>query len=132
MSMAVSLESRVPFLDKEMVELAFEVPDRLKVRDGVSKWILKNIAERYVPADAVYRPKEGFSVPLKHWIAGAYRGLMDELLSADRIRQEGIFEWPELERMKHEHLSGRQNHSHRLWTVMMFQAWQDRWLRHGT
>lgn len=128
MSMAVSLESRVPFLDKEMVELAFEVPDRLKIRDGVSKWILKRIAERYLPREAVYRPKEGFSVPLKHWIAGAYLGLMEELLSAQRIRREGIFEWPEIERLKTEHLAGRRNHSHQLWAIMMFQAWQDRWL----
>jgi asparagine synthase (glutamine-hydrolysing) len=131
MSMAVSLESRVPFLDKEMVELAFQVPDRLKIRRGVSKWILKRIAERYLPVEAVYRPKEGFSVPLKHWIAGAYRGLMDELLSENRIRQEGIFEWAEVERLKREHLSGRRNHSHQLWGVMMFQAWQDRWLRNA-
>ena len=129
MSMAVSLESRVPFLDKEMVELAFAVPDSLKIRNGVSKWILKKIAERYIPADAVYRPKEGFSVPLKHWIAGAYRGLMDELLSAERIRRDGIFEWAEISRLKQEHLRGRRNHSHTLWGLMMFQAWQDRWLR---
>jgi asparagine synthase (glutamine-hydrolysing) len=129
MSMAVSLESRVPYLDKEIVELAFQVPDRLKIRDGTSKWILKKIAERYIPKAAVYRPKEGFSVPLKHWIADAYRGLMDELLSAERIRREGIFEWPEVERLRNEHLSGRRNHAHQLWAIMMFQAWQDRWLR---
>jgi asparagine synthase (glutamine-hydrolysing) len=129
MSMAVSLEARVPFLDKEMVELAFSLPDRLKVRGGVSKWILKRLAERYVPADAVYRPKEGFSAPIKNWIAGPCRGLMDELLSERRIRQEGLFDWPELRRMRNEHVHGRRNHSHQLWAIMMFQAWQDRWLR---
>ena len=90
MSMAVSLESRVPFLDKAMVELAFQVPDQLKVRGGVSKWILKRIAERYIPREAVYRPKEGFSVPLKHWIAGAYRGLMEELLSEQLLQMVGL------------------------------------------
>lgn len=129
MSMAVSLESRVPFLDKEVVELAFQVPDRLKIRAGVSKWILKRIAERHLPAEAVYRPKEGFSVPLKHWLAGAYRGLMEDLLSDRRLRQDGIFEQSEVDRLRKEHLSGRRNHSHQLWAVMMFQAWQDRWLR---
>ena len=128
MSMAVSLESRVPYLDKEIVELAFQVPDRLKIRDGVSKWILKRIAERYIPREAVYRPKEGFSVPLKHWIAETYRGLMDELLSEHRIRQDGFFEWAEVSRLRAEHLSGRHNHSHQLWGIMMFQAWQERWL----
>jgi len=129
MSMAVSLESRVPFLDKEMVELAFQVPDGLKIRGGVSKWILKRIAERHVPRDVVYRPKEGFSVPLKHWITGAYRSLLEELLSEQRVRGEGIFDWAEVRRLKSEHLSGRRNHSHSLWAMMMFQAWQDRWLR---
>lgn len=129
MSMAVSLESRVPFLDKEMVELAFHMPDDLKIRHGVTKWILKRIAERCLPAADVYRPKEGFSAPLKHWIAGAYRGLMDELLSVPRIEQDGIFRWQEVARLRDEHLSGRRNHSHQLWTIMMYQAWQDRWLR---
>jgi asparagine synthase (glutamine-hydrolysing) len=130
MSMAVSLESRVPFLDKEIVELAFQVPDRLKLRGRETKWLLKRIAERYVPRTAIYRPKEGFSVPLKHWISGAYRGLMmDELLAERRVREEGLFRWDEVSRLRAEHLSGRRNHSHQLWALMMFQAWQDRWLR---
>jgi asparagine synthase (glutamine-hydrolysing) len=129
MSMAVSLEARVPFLDREMVELAFAMPDRLKARGGVSKWALKRVAERYVPSDAVHRPKEGFSAPLKNWISGACRGLLDELLSEQRIRREGIFDWTALERMRDAHLNGRRNYSHQLWGVMMFQAWQDRWLR---
>lgn len=130
MSMAVSLETRVPFLDKEVVELAFQVPDSLKIRDGQSKWILKKIAERYLPMASVYRPKEGFSVPLKHWIMSGNRGLMEELLSQRRIEDGAIFSWPEIERLKAEHLAGRRNHSHQLWAMMMFHAWQDRWL-HG-
>jgi asparagine synthase (glutamine-hydrolysing) len=129
MSMAVSLEARVPFLDREMVELAFAVPDRLKIRGGVSKWILKRVAERYVPADAVYRPKEGFSVPLKRWLAGSHRHLLEELLAPARLREEGVFAVAEVERLKREHLSGRRNHSHQLWAIMVFQAWRDRWLK---
>ena len=129
MSMAVSLESRVPFLDKEIVELAFQVPERLKIRNGTSKWILKKIAERYVPRAAIYRPKEGFSVPIKHWLANRYRGLLDESLSAERIKADGIFQWDTVARLKREHLEGRCNHSHQLWSMMVFQAWQDRWLK---
>jgi asparagine synthase (glutamine-hydrolysing) len=131
MSMAVSLESRVPFLDRELVELAFQVPDRLKIRDGVSKWILKRVAERYIPRETAWRPKEGFSVPLKQWLVGAYRELMEELLGESRIRGDGVFEWDEIARLRNEHLAGRRNHSHQLWAVMMFQCWQDRWLHRG-
>jgi asparagine synthase (glutamine-hydrolysing) len=132
MSMAVSLESRVPFLDREFVELACRVPDRLKIRDGTSKWILKRVAERYIPREVARRPKEGFSVPLKQWLAGAYRELVDELLAESRIRREGLFEWDEIARLRKEHFAGRRNHSHQLWAVMMFQSWQDRWLNGGT
>ena len=131
MSMAVSLESRVPFLDRDVVDLAFEVPDRLKLRGTESKWILKKVAERYVPLGAVYRPKEGFSAPLKHWIAGTYRRLMQELLSADRIERDGVFDWPTVDRLRHEHLEGFANHSHQLWSIMVFQAWKERWLSDG-
>ena len=127
MSMAVSLEARVPFLDKEMVELAFQVPDGLKIRGRETKWLLKRIAERHVPRSAIYRPKEGFSVPLKHWISGPYRDLMEELLAETRIRQEALFDWARVARLRDEHVSGRHNHSHQLWALMMFQAWQDRW-----
>lgn len=128
MSMAVSLETRVPFLDKEVVELAFQVPDSLKIRDGKSKWILKKVAERYLPEEIVNRPKEGFSVPLKHWIKRGKRTLLDELLSRERIESGSIFCWPEVERLKTEHLSGQRNNSHQLWAMMMFHAWQDKWL----
>ncbi len=128
MSMAVSLEARVPLLDREIVELAFEVPDALKIRAGQTKWILKKIAERYLPTASVYRPKEGFSVPLKHWIVSGYRSMMDELLSPQRLREGGIFNASEVERLKAEHLAGRRNHAHQLWAMMMFHAWQDRWM----
>jgi asparagine synthase (glutamine-hydrolysing) len=128
MSMAVSLEARVPLLDKEIVELAFRVPDTLKIRDGETKWILKKIAQRYLPRAGVYRRKEGFSVPLKHWIVTGYRNLMEELLSASRVRDGGIFAWPEVQRLKSEHLAGRRNHAHQLWAMMMFHAWQDKWM----
>lgn len=129
MSMAVSLESRVPFLDLEVMELAFRIPDRLKMRDADSKWILRRVAERHLPAAIANRRKEGFSVPLKNWLSGAYRGLLAQLLDPRRIREEGIFELQAVEKLKREHLSGRRNHSHVLWSLMMFQAWQDQWLR---
>lgn len=127
-SMAVSLEARVPYLDKEVVELAFRMPARLKIRDGQTKWILKNVAERYLPRETVHRPKEGFSAPLKQWLTGRFRTLMEDLLDERQIAQQGLFDAGRVRRLKREHLDGQRNNAHLLWSLMLFQGWQRRWL----
>ncbi len=127
MSMACSLEARVPLLDHELVELAFQVPAELKVRGSRTKILLKRVAARHVPPECVYRPKEGFSIPLKHWLRDGLRPLMEELLSPDRLGREGLFEAGEVDRLKREHLEGRANHSHLLWSLMVFEMWRRRW-----
>jgi len=128
MSMAVSLESRVPLLDKELVELAFRIPDKFKVANGKTKVLLKKIAAKHVPRECVYRPKEGFSIPIKNWLKTRLRPLMEELLNYKNIEQEGLFQPASIEKLKHEHLSGVNNHSHILWSLMVFQDWRRRWL----
>jgi asparagine synthase (glutamine-hydrolysing) len=128
MSMAVSLEARVPMLDLDLVSLAFSLPDRLKISRGTTKVALKQLAARYVPNDCVYRPKEGFSMPVKSWLAGQFRPLMDELLDSKRLDRAGVFRADTVERLKREHLSLRANHSHLLWSLMIFEAWRERWL----
>lgn len=128
MSMANSLEVRVPYLDKEMVELAFQVPGRLKVRNGRTKVLLKKVAERHIPCECVYRPKEGFSIPIKNWLGGRLRPLMEELLSPTTIRREGVFDVAAVEQLKRQHLGGAANHSHVIWSLMVFQAWRKLWL----
>lgn len=127
MSMACSLEARVPLLDHEVVELAFRLPEHLKLRPRITKPGLKRVAARHVPADCVYRPKQGFSVPIKHWLGGALRPRLEELLEPGAIRAEGMFDAPTVERLKQEHLGGRANHSHVLWGLMVFQEWKRRW-----
>jgi len=127
MSMACSLEARVPLLDHELVELAFRVPPHLKVRGGRTKVLLKRIAARHVPPECVYRPKEGFSIPIKHWLAGVLRPLMEDLLDRGRIEADGFFRPGTVERLKREHLAGLDNHSHILWSLMVFQDWRRRW-----
>jgi asparagine synthase (glutamine-hydrolysing) len=127
MSMACSLEVRVPLLDHEVAELAFRLPDRLKVKGGKSKPLLKQITARHVPRECVYRPKEGFSIPIKHWLCGSLRPLMEELLSSDRLGSEGVFRLGTVERLKREHLNGQENHSHILWSLMVFEDWRQRW-----
>ena len=126
--MAVSLEARVPFLDKNLVELAFRVPDRLKVSNRTTKVMLKEIAARHVPANCVYRQKEGFSIPIKNWLGTQFRPLLDELLGSTRVKDAGLFNVATIETLKQQHLSGSANHSHILWSLIVFEAWRDKWL----
>jgi asparagine synthase (glutamine-hydrolysing) len=128
MSMANSLEARVPYLDRELVELAFQVPGTFKVSGGKTKVLLKRAAARYVPRECVYRPKEGFSIPIKTWLNQSLLPVMEELLDSRRISQEGLFQANYVKELKDEHLAGRANHSHVLWSLMVFQAWRRRWL----
>ena len=132
MSMAVSLEARVPLLDKNLVELAFDVPADLKVSGGTTKVLLKKIAARHVPERCVYRQKEGFSIPIKNWLGTQFRPLVDELLGRNRIRDAGLFDVAMVEAFKDQHLSGRFNHSHILWSLIVFEAWRDKWLSSAT
>ena len=131
MSMAVSLEARVPMLDKELVELAFQLPDTLKVHRGRSKILLKQVAARHVPAKCVYRPKEGFSMPVKNWLRGPFRGLLENFLDERRIREAGLFQVETIEQLKTEHMVGSFDHSHVLWALVVFEAWRDKWLCHN-
>jgi asparagine synthase (glutamine-hydrolysing) len=129
MSMAVSLEARVPLLDKELVELAFRIPGALKVAGGKTKVLLKRLASRHVPPECIYRPKEGFSIPIKQWLGTQFRPIMEELLDQGSIDRAGIFRSTTIERLKREHLAGVANHSHVLWSLIVFHAWQRMWLK---
>lgn len=128
MSMANSLEVRVPLLDKELVTMAFDVPPNLKIHRNETKFLLKRIASRHLPKDCIYRRKEGFSIPMKHWLGTRFRPLLEEYLGESRLRRDGLFESSEIARLKHEHLAGSANHSHILWSLIVFHAWKDRWL----
>ena len=128
MSMAASLEARVPYLDVELVELAFRIPDHLKVNRRSTKILLKRVAERHVPRECIYRPKQGFSIPIKQWLGGRLRPLMEDLLNPATLSAQGLFQSGTVARLQHEHLNSKANHSHILWSLMMFQAWRKRWL----
>jgi len=128
MSMANSLEARVPFLDREMVEFAFRVPQRFKLHGGRTKVLLKALAHSRLPRACVERPKQGFSVPIKNWLLTGMQPLVNEFLDARSIRQDGIFDPANVERLKTEHFAGTANHSHVLWGIIVFQAWQRMWL----
>ncbi len=132
MSMAVSLETRVPLLDKELVTLAFRIPERFKVHRGRTKVLLKKVAARHVPPGCVYRPKEGFSMPIKNWLRGQFRELLETLLDERRIREGGLLQAGTISSLKAEHLAGTADHSHVLWALVVFEAWRDKWLKGHT
>ncbi|MGZ9707296.1 asparagine synthase (glutamine-hydrolyzing) [Pseudomonas sp. GNP013] len=122
-AMANSLETRVPLLDHRVVELAWRIPLDMKIRGGVGKWALKEVLYRHVPRALIERPKKGFSIPIAAWLRGPLREWSEVLLNEKRLQQEGFFHPSVIRRVWEQHLSGRADHSSKLWGVLMFQAW---------
>jgi asparagine synthase (glutamine-hydrolysing) len=123
MSMATSLETRAPFLDADVMELAFSMPGHLKIRDGVRKWILKEAMRGIVPDRILTRKKEGFSIPMKNWLRRELQPLMRTLLAPDRVTARGLFSAAEIARLVDDHVAGRENHAHTLFPLMVFERW---------
>jgi asparagine synthase (glutamine-hydrolysing) len=127
-AMSVSLETRVPFLDRQVFDLAWALPLTAKLRGGTTKWILRQILHRHVPAALVERPKMGFGVPIGSWLRGPLRPWAEELLGASRLRRQGVLRPEPVERAWKQHLSGRRDLGYELWDLLALQAWIDRWL----
>jgi len=121
-AMAVSLETRVPLLDPEVVEFAWRLPLDMKIRSGQTKWLLRQVLYRHVPAKLIERPKMGFGVPIDSWLRGPLRDWAEALLDPQRLRSEGYFDPKVIREAWEGHLKG-QNNQHKLWTVLMFESW---------
>jgi len=121
--MAVSLEGRVPFLDHRVVEFAWQLPLEYKLRDGQTKWCLRQVLYKHVPKSLIERPKMGFGVPIDSWLRGPLREWASDLLDPVVLKQQGFFDDIAVQQMWAEHLSGRLNWQYHLWDILMFQAW---------
>lgn len=123
MSMACSLEVRVPILDHKVIEYMANVPTEMKVKGLQTKYLLRKTFSKILPQKIVNRGKEGFSIPIKHWLKEELRPLMLDLLSEQSLAKRGYFRPEAVSRLIREHLEGRENHSHRLWAMIVFEQW---------
>jgi len=122
-AMAVSLETRAPFLDRELFELAWSLPSHMRVHHGQGKYILRRVLERYIPNRLFDRPKKGFAVPVGTWLREELRDWAEGLLSERKLREFGVLDVRTVRRTWNEHQGGRRDCSTRLWIVLMLQAW---------
>jgi asparagine synthase (glutamine-hydrolysing) len=128
MSMATSLEIRVPFCDYEFVEFAMTIPSRLKVKQFQLKHLLKKAALNYLPSEVIYRRKQGFSVPVGYWLKDNLSSFLNQYLSEDFIKRQGYFNYSFIHKMLHAHNTGRANYANHLWTLLIFQMWYQQYM----
>ncbi|MEN6348211.1 MAG: asparagine synthase (glutamine-hydrolyzing) [Syntrophomonas sp.] len=121
--MGVSLESRVPFLNHQVIEFAWQLPLSMKINHGQGKYILRRVLRRYIPDNLIERPKMGFGVPIDSWLRGPLKKWAEDLLDVDRLKSEGYLSSQSIHEKWEQHLSGKRNWQHHIWNILMFQAW---------
>jgi asparagine synthase (glutamine-hydrolysing) len=126
-AMGVSLETRVPFLDKEVISLSMRIPTHMKIRRSTGKWILRQVLQKYVPHELIDRPKAGFAIPVGHWIRTSLKDWAEELLSEQALEKHGKLNTEVVRKIWKQHISGKYDHTTKLWSLLMFQAWFKRW-----
>jgi asparagine synthase (glutamine-hydrolysing) len=127
-AMAVSLETRVPFLDRGILDLAWRLPLGAKLRGGQTKWVLRQVLERHVPPSLVERPKMGFGLPIGSWLRGVLAPWAEQLLDERRLREQGLLDPVPIRRAWQLHRAGRRDLGYELWDILVLQSWMDRWM----
>jgi asparagine synthase (glutamine-hydrolysing) len=126
--MANSLEARSPFLDHHVIEFAASLPENLKLRGLTTKYILKRVLKQLLPAENLKRPKQGFGVPVGHWLRGGMQGFLRDTLLSDRFARRNLFRPDEVRRMVELHTRGERDYTSQLWTLLMLELWFERFI----
>jgi len=129
MTMATSVEARVPFLDHHLVEYAMGIPVNLKIKGASGKHILKHALEKVLPSDLLYRPKRGFGAPIREWFRGASGEMLGGLIMNSSIRRRELFDYAFITRLIDEHRRGARDWSFHLWALLNLSLWYDRWIK---
>lgn len=130
-TMTVSLEGREPLLDHRVIEWAAQLPDDFKYHNGIKKYMLREIAHQYIPKELLDRPKMGFAIPIGQWMQKELKHLVEEFMSESRIKSQGLFEWAEVNAMKTAFLNGKKEYELKMWYLLMFQMWWEKWMTKG-
>jgi len=131
MTMATSVEARVPYLDHKLVEFAMAIPSQLKYHDGETKYILKRALEGVIPERVLTREKKGFGVPIDEWMRGRFGGFVEESIYNSSLRRRRLFDYGFVKHLVTEHREGRANYSFFLWSLLNLSLWYDRWIEGG-
>jgi asparagine synthase (glutamine-hydrolysing) len=122
-SMAASVEVRVPFIDKEVIAMAMKIDGRLKYKGGESKYILKKVAEKYLPRQIIYRPKASFGAPIRSWISGELKSMVDELLSKEAVEKRAIFNYTFVKKLIDDDRNGIEDNAYRIYQLLTIELW---------
>jgi asparagine synthase (glutamine-hydrolysing) len=127
-AMTVSLEARSPFLDHHLMEFAASLPEKLKLRGMTTKYLLKRVLKSLVPAENLTRKKMGFGVPIGHWFRGTMQPFLRETLLSEKALSRGLFKRDRVRGIIDQHVEGKMDHSHRLWSLLMLERWFERFI----
>jgi asparagine synthase (glutamine-hydrolysing) len=128
-TMTASLEGREPFLDHRVIEYAAQLPDDFKYHNGIKKHIVREIVHNFIPKEKMDRPKMGFAIPLAAWMNNELKDMVNSYINEKSIKEQGLFNWEAVSRLKTAFFSGKSEYDFKLWYLLMFQMWYERWMK---